>query len=102
MERINSSMFDWLTWRSGTILELFNIPQRKYSLISNKNTLRKYAIGWAPAETIPCRPKADKMAVMFLFNERMFWTHLSKEEFEVIFNEKEEFNKNRLSAKETA
>ena len=85
LRRIDASLFDWLAWRNGTILKLLNIKQRKCSIIANKNTLREHAIGWAPAESIPCRPKEGLMAVMFSVYDREFWTHLTKEEFDAVF-----------------
>ena len=85
LRRIDSSLFDWLSWRDGTILELLNIPQRKVSLVANKNTLNLYAIGWSPAENIPCRPKSNCKAVMFAVKGREFWTHLTNEEFYEVF-----------------
>ena len=85
LEQMNSSLFDWLAWRNGTILELLNISQRKCSIIANKHTLRKHAIGWATAESVPCRPKKGYMAVMFCVGERQFWTHLTNEEFGIVF-----------------
>ena len=84
MERLDSSLFDWLTWRNGSITDILSIPQRTECLINKRDELRKYAIGWCPAEETPCRPKTGYIAVMFLVEERQFWTHLTKEEFEGI------------------
>lgn len=67
LERINSSLFDWLTCRNDTILDLLNIRQRTAIILANKNRLKQHAIGWCPAEQVPCRPKANHMAVMFLW-----------------------------------
>lgn len=85
LRRINSSLFDWLAWRNGTIVELLNVQQRTCSIISNRIALRNHAIGWAPGEIIPCRPKLDHVAVMFSVDDREFWTHFTKEEFNAVF-----------------
>lgn len=85
IEELNSSLFDWLTWRNGTILELLNIPQRKLEMTANKQMLLKHAVGWAKGESIPCRPKANTKAVMFLVDDREFWTHFNLDEFDNIF-----------------
>ena len=49
--KLDSTLFDWSTWRNGTILELLGIQQRMCHLIQNKDTLKKYAIGWATGES---------------------------------------------------
>jgi hypothetical protein len=85
LERLDSSLFDWLTWSAGSISEMFNVRPREECLVAKGDTLRKYAIGWAPAEQIPCRPKIDCIAVMFLTDDRVWWTHLTNREFERIF-----------------
>ena len=90
IERLNSSLFDWLTWRNGTILDLLGIHQRKHNLIANRHTIRKHAVGWAKAENIPCRPKANCIAVMFVVRDIKFWTHLTREEFDCIFKEEKD------------
>jgi hypothetical protein len=88
IERLNPELFDWLTWRNGSILEIFNLPHRTYALLENKDLLKKYAFGYCKADHIPCRPKLGYYAVMFntgdLYN---WWTHLRKIEFEKIFFE---------------
>ena len=84
VERMNSSLFDWLAWRNGTILELLDVKQRTCSIITNKELLKKHVIGWCPAEQVPCRPKSNRIAVMFFVNDRQFWTHFTLEEFDAI------------------
>ena len=83
--KLDSTLFDWSTWRNGTIDELLRIPQRSYHLIKNKDILIRYAIGWAYGESLPCRPKANSIAVMFFVDGREFWTHLTIKEFDFIF-----------------
>jgi len=84
-ERMDSSYFDWLTWSAGSIGEMLHIQHREACVVAAQNILRKYAIGWCPAEQLPCRPKAGYVAVMFLFNDNTFWTHITNKEFEIVF-----------------
>jgi hypothetical protein len=88
--RMDSSRFDWLTWRSGSILEVFNVYNRTPSIVASSLLLRKYAIGWCHSENVPCRPKIGYISVMFLTDDREWWTHITKEEFEIVFNDREE------------
>jgi hypothetical protein len=86
IEELNPELFDWLTWRNGSITNVFKIPHRTYSLIANANTLRQYAIGYCRADRVPCKPKENHVAVMFNTGEDYnWWTHLRKIEFEEIF-----------------
>lgn len=85
--QLDSSLFDWLTWRNGTIHDL-GIQACRYELIISENgkeQLRKYAVGFCYGENLPCRPKQE-MAVMFFKNDLYFWFHLRKNEFEKVFN----------------
>ena len=85
LAKMDSSLFDWLLWRSGTPLDVFGIACRTADLVAKRELIRKYAIGWCPAERPVCRPKMNNMAVMFDVNGRVFWFHLRKHEFDVIF-----------------
>lgn len=95
IQHYNEQSFDWLTWRSGSILQIFKIPHRTYAISVNKNLIRKYAIGWCNAANIPCRPKNGFIAVMFNTGEHYnWWTHLTKNEFEICFPELKDCTKN--------
>lgn len=85
--KLDSTLFDWSTWRNGTIEELLRIPQRSYHLIKNKDILREHAVGWTYGESLLCRPKVNSIAVMFFIDGREFWTHLVVREFNAIFQE---------------
>ena len=86
IEKLNCELFDWLTWRNGSIWNIFKIPHRTIHLIDNANLIKKYAIGYCKADYIPCRPKNNHYAVMFNTREEYnWWTHLRKIEFETIF-----------------
>jgi hypothetical protein len=82
---MESSLFDWMTWRSGNISDIVRGPTREEILLDNVTEIIRYAIGWCPAEMIPCRPKTNYIAVMFYKDDVLFWTHLTKQEFIKIF-----------------
>lgn len=85
MRELDSTLFNWSTWRSGTLLDLLGIVNRTYHLVQNQHILRKHAVGFAPAERLLCRPKTNCMAVMFFVNGVHFWTHLRNHEFNTIW-----------------
>jgi hypothetical protein len=85
LEKLDASVFDWSYWRSGDVWNDFHIPCRSNALIDNKDTLRKYAIGWCYGENLICRPKEHNIAVMFQKDGKEFWFHLRDHEFESIF-----------------
>ena len=45
LTRMHPDSFDWLSWRAGSIADL-DIPCRTESILKNKETLKKYAIGY--------------------------------------------------------
>lgn len=85
LPKLDSTLFDFSTWRSGSIPEMFDVLNREKSLIANGALLRKYAVGWCPAEQLMCRPKLGCVAVMFQLHDCVFWTHITQREFEEIF-----------------
>jgi hypothetical protein len=80
IERMESSLFDWSTWRGGCVTDIIGLDLRcrTADLASEKGKARimRYAVGWCPAERVPCRPKANHAAVMFFRDGRHFWFHL--------------------------
>ena len=88
LERMDSTHFDWLAWRNGSIPEVFSVHQRESSIVGSADVLRKHAVGWCPSEQVPCRPKAGFVSVMFLTDDRMWWTHVTQKEFDLVFGEK--------------
>lgn len=86
LEKMHGTSFDWITWRGEGVIRL-GVVQREAIILANSNIIKKYAIGYCPAEEIICRPKIDCVAVMFLKDNDMFWTHLTNKEFYIIFNE---------------
>lgn len=98
IEHYNEQSFDWLTWRNGSILEIFKIPHRTPLIITNRDLIRHHAIGWCNAINIPCRPKTGFIAVMFNTGElQNWWTHLTIKEFETCFPELKECLENTES-----
>jgi hypothetical protein len=77
--------FTWDNWRACDIWTTFNILCRKYDILNHRDILRKYAIGYCPSEELLIRPKVNEVAVMYLINEKMGWSHLRKDEFEGVF-----------------
>jgi hypothetical protein len=88
IDHMHQQSFNWLTWRNGSIVSILGIPHRTEILVMNKHIIRKYAIGYCKADSIPCRPKLNHIAVMFNTGELdNWWTHLTMDEFQIIFPE---------------
>ena len=85
IERLDSSLFDWQTWRAGNPVDVFGVPCRSSDLIAAGERLRAAAVGYCPGDQTPCRPKADQVAVMFFAVGRHFWFHLRAVEAQRIF-----------------
>ena len=84
--RLGIDSFDWSAWRSGAHIWLkLGIHPRLYSIMEEREKLRRYAVGYIPAEKPICRPTIGEIAVMFLIDGIFGWTHLRKEEFEYVF-----------------
>jgi hypothetical protein len=84
LERLNSTLFTWQEWRMGAdwVTE-FGFRCRYNNLVSDygKRIMRQYAVGYAKGESLPCRPKAEHVGVMFYKNDRYFWSHVSNKAF---------------------
>jgi hypothetical protein len=86
IEQLDSTLFDWQKWRAGSIADL-NILCREVEIFRNKRILKEFAIGYCYGENLPCRPKANTMAIMFFKGEIHFWFHLRDKEFKGVFCE---------------
>lgn len=86
IEHYHEQSFDWISWRGGSVTEMFGIRHRFEPLYRNGDIIRQYAIGWCGADNIPCRPKQGYIAVMFETDFRRWWTHFTVKEFDAIFN----------------
>jgi hypothetical protein len=88
IEELAPYHFTFEYWRAGSLSE-FGIQTRTYSIEKNRQTIRRYAIGYLRGEKLWIRPKQNTIAVMFYFNEKHFWTHLTTKEFKLCFPELE-------------
>jgi hypothetical protein len=77
---LDSSLFDWLTWRANNLWSAFKIQCHTNALVQNREVLQRYVVGWCRGEHLTCRPKSDNVAVMFCKDGVYFWTHFRKEE----------------------
>jgi hypothetical protein len=84
---LDSTLFDWQRWRIGSPVEMLGIPCRTPALVSNRNLLRTYVVGWCEGSSTLCRPRQGSKAIMFYKNEQHFWFHLCDEEAGIIFPE---------------
>jgi len=82
---LESSLFDWLTWRSGYPFEAFHIHAQH--LVEWPIQVRESAIGWCPAEQVPCRPAGGLVALMCDVGNGPFWFHIKDSEFMKIFGD---------------
>jgi hypothetical protein len=88
LERLHGTSFDWLTWSGGGLTNL-GLANRFEIIKSNANLIRKHAVGWIEGEYCICRPKIGEIAVMFIKDERIFWTHITKQEFNYLWRNDE-------------
>lgn len=85
INKIDSSYFDWLSWRANDFFYVFGCSVRHSPKI--KESIKKVAIGYCAGVNLPCRPKLDHYAVMFWDGQNYWWTHLTEQEFSFIFVE---------------
>jgi hypothetical protein len=84
---LGADNFDWITWLNGADIWLqLGFKARYFSILDNKETLRKYAVGYIPGYKLYCRPEPDEIAVLFAIGDITGWTHLRREEFERTFS----------------
>lgn len=76
--------FSFELWGAGSLTNL-NVFTRTESIKENKHIIRKYAIGYIEGENLWVRPKINTIAVMFIFEDTIFWTHMTKNEFKICF-----------------
>ena len=86
LEELAPYYFTFEYWRAGSLSE-FGIQTRTHSIELNKSIIRKYAIGYLDGCKLWIRSKQNTIAVMFWYNEKHFWTHLTINEFEICFPE---------------
>jgi hypothetical protein len=85
LPELQPDSFTWQRWRAFDLFSEFGLACREYDLYRNRFILRRYAIGFLPAERLNCRPKSGEVAVMFWYKGEYQWCHLRRQEFERIF-----------------
>lgn len=88
IERLKPYCFTFELWRAGSIYEL-GLQCREWSIKENKNVIRKHAVGFLESDNLWIRPKEGCVAVMFFIEDRYFWTHLTRSEFDFCFKIRE-------------
>lgn len=85
-EELGAYNFTPELWAAGS-LTVFGIQTRTWSIEKERETIRYYAIGYTAGNKLWFRPKEDTYAVMFWYNDKHFWTHLTTKEFFICFPE---------------
>jgi hypothetical protein len=85
--------FTFDLWRAGSLTEI-GIKQREWNIKLRKNKIKELAVGFAEGYKLNVRPKNDCVAVMFFYEDRHFWTHLTIKEFLICFPELEKYLQN--------
>lgn len=85
--KMDPEIFDWLLWRNGSPADIFKENQWYANISDKKNILIHFAVGYCDGDKLFCRPKDNHKAVMFLVKEKLFWFHLTDEEFKEVFHE---------------
>jgi hypothetical protein len=87
LERLPAIQFTFELWSAASLTE-FGVKLREYLVSQHVSFLREHAIGYTEGHRLSVRPKVDCMAVMFNINNKCFWTHLTRKEFNYVFNNK--------------
>ena len=83
--KLDASLFTSFIWEGGTVTTIFGWPHRYESLLANKEELVLYACGYCPGSDLLFRSKLGWVAVMFEFEDIMWWNHFTEKEFLEIF-----------------
>ena len=84
LKRIPAVFFTYDLWRAGSLMEL-GIRHREWAIRENRIKIRNMAVGFTEGEKLHVRPKIGYIAVMFFINNKHFWTHITRKEFEIVF-----------------
>lgn len=90
LRRIPAIQFTYELWRAGSLTEL-GIKHREWSIKAHRNYIVEMAVGYTEARKLHVRSKTDCVAVMFFFEDKHFWTHLTNKEFLICFPECEKY-----------
>jgi len=86
--RIPAVQFTSDLWRAGSLTEI-GIKQREWNIELRKEKIKELAVGFTEGNKLQVRPKPDCVAVMFFYEDRHFWTHLTNKEFLICYPELE-------------
>ena len=82
--KLPAVQFTFSRWRAGSLTEL-GIAHRMWAMKAHIGRIKEMGVGWVEGEKLAVRPKPDYIAVMFFYESRHFWTHLTKREFNMCF-----------------
>ena len=80
LPKTDSSLFEWNLWRAGSIHDLITGPCRTMNIVSQRDLIKKYAVGWCKGESVTSRPKCGETTLMVHKDEKHFWFHLRNNE----------------------
>ena len=84
LRKIPAIQFTYDIWRAGSLVEL-GIAHRWGAIKVNRCRIIQMAVGYTDGHLLQVRPKTGYKAVMFFYNDRHFWTHMTIEEFNLCF-----------------
>lgn len=93
INRIPAVQFTYDLWKAASLIDL-DISTREWDIDLNRIKIRNAAMGFTEAEKLYFRPKINCVAVMFHYNDKDFWTHLTNKEFILCFPELKKYLKN--------
>jgi len=93
LTRLPAVQFTYQLWRAGSLTEL-GIKQREWNIQLRKKQVMEMAIGFTEGNKLGVRPKDNCVAVMFFYEDKHFWTHLTNKEFLICYPELEKYLQN--------
>ena len=84
MNLLLPEQFTWTRWRRCDLLAMCNCAHRTQDILRLKYKLKPYIVGVCDGSRVPCRPKKDRIAVMFYYQGHHCWTHLLREEVKLL------------------
>lgn len=85
LEYLDECLFTWSRWRSGSPVDIGIVPFKESYIISNRDNINKFSVGYCDAEKLICRPKTNHKAIMFFKEDEHFWFHITNKEFVRVF-----------------
>jgi len=85
LPRLPRDSFSWSRWRRFGLFAALGRACRTGDIVRSSEELRRHAVGWLEGEKLPCRPKENTVAVMWLEDGYFTWCHLSNLEFFSVF-----------------